>query len=137
MLVLLSACGGPDGDGDPVLAAQLERRFQVAHDEGRPTDLRNSADGAWDRLVFVCPHENQSVVDDRLGFAWADFPGGDRSGGRALFVFASDEAVVNWTALARDLGDPCPALPGVLDRDEAVVGVDADRDGFLTLRPEG
>ena len=138
-VALLVRCGG-DGSKDAELATVLTDAFAAAEQSGEPVDFDALVDGAWTRVVFVCPYEDADKVTERLGFEWPEFPGRDDSEVRALFVFADEAEVVRWTELGRFRGDPCDSLDPVLPRDAAAVVVTSPTttsggDPFLVLQP--
>lgn len=113
-----TACGSGADDGtQDALVAGLQKSVETS----TPLNLAEVVDGDWDRVLFVCPYEEKRSVEDRLGFAWQDFPGQDDSEGLATFVFASADAVTAWSTIGRNLGDPCsgPLSSDAVPRAEA------------------
>lgn len=134
-----TACGsGADDETQDALVAGLQKSVET----GTPLNLAHVVDGDWDRVLFVCPYEEKRSVEDRLGFAWQDFPGRDDSEGRATFVFASSDTVTTWATVGRNLGDPCSGSTAteIVPRAEARFAVeqtDQTSDGkpFYSLVP--
>lgn len=124
-----------DADGSQQVATALRDSFAAGAAADEPVALGEVVDGEWRRLIVVCPYEDQSVVDELLGFHWDDFPGPDGTESRAYFLFADQAEVVAWTRLARSEGDPCGGIPAELSRRDAVVTVAPARGQpeFLTL----
>ena len=135
----VTACGsGADHETQHALVAGLERSVEA----GTPLNLAEVVKDDWDRVLFVCPYEEQRSVENRLGFAWQDFPGRDDSEGLATFVFASAKEVTTWVTVGRNLGDPCAdsTATDVVPRAEARFAVeqtDQTSDGrpFYSLVP--
>ena len=123
--LVATACSGPGARADGSTRDALVEGLQESVDSGTPLSLGDIISGDWDRVLFVCPYEEKRVVEDRLGFAWRDFPGRDDSEGAATFAFASDEAVSTWATISRSLGDPCSGSKAdeTVPRDEAVFSV--------------
>ena len=117
-----TACSG---GSDMSTRDALVEGLQESAGTGTPLDLGDVIGGDWDRVVFVCPYEEKRVVEDRLGFAWRDFPGQDDSEGVATFAFASNRAVTTWATVSRALGDPCSnsLADAAVPRDEALFSV--------------
>ncbi len=144
LALALGACGRignpyvrSDGT-DRKLTQELTDAFKGAADNGTAIDLGWVVAGPWTRLAFVCPYEDERVAEETLGFQWKGFLGEDDTEGRALFVFASDGAVLKWTGISREHGDPCgasPQLPRSTTRSDATFRVLATEPGFLTLAP--
>lgn len=124
VLVLLTACVASEGDEDTQDA--LTTALRSAADTDRQVNLADVVEGDWGRLVFVCPYEDEQEVEERLGFAWEEFPGADDAGDAVTYVFASEDGVTTWATVRRDLGDPCGGskAPRTVPRSSAVFSLE-------------
>lgn len=130
--VVLAGCGSDSGQGE--VRIELGRRFQDGAETGEPVDVGLLVAGDWDRMVVLCPGDDEATATDRLGFAWDDYPGPVEETGNALLVFPQDDRVVAWSTVHRADGDPCALPERVIPRDEDVVRVEQTTAG-LVLTP--
>ncbi len=130
--LLPTACGSDSGQGE--VRIELGRRFQDGAETGDPVDIGLLVAGDWDRMVVLCPGDDEAAAAERLGFDWADYPGPVDQAGNALLVFPRDDQVVAWSTVHRADGDPCALPERVVPRDEDVVRVEATPGG-LVLTP--
>ena len=137
--VVLAGCSKDDAAARKAVEEALEEGVG----QGGVVDLSEVPPEDWNRLTFVCPYENASSVNERLGFDWGDFPSEMQNHDRhSYFVFAGADDVSASVRVERRAGDPCGRgeTPPTVAREDAKFRLDkvdetVAGDDFFSLVP--
>jgi hypothetical protein len=97
--LLAASCASPHSKEtdrfDPELSNLLED--QLRKGPGTIVDFAKLTPFQWERMCVFGPYSNRESTENRLGFAWKDYPSGQLdSDALTLVVFVCEQRVVRW-----------------------------------------
>lgn len=83
------------------LAQTMSEAFRSAADGDDPVRLADITEFDCERAVVACPYTTREDVEQRLGFAWDDYPESLLTGeGEAAFIFVTGSDNLEWTLIS-------------------------------------
>jgi hypothetical protein len=121
---MLQGCDSPDKTISRQIVVQLYSKSATT------IDLRNVANGDWDRFCVIGPYALNDSIEKRLGFKWDALSKSSIGGNDTinLLVFIKEDAVIAYTEIPRNKGDFLELNPKCIPKANSLLSIRKDKN---------